>query len=659
MEDDTDRTLSDIHESSPMLVKQIMEIQRHIASREESEVWAERLRFVDISGVITEAGNHSRKRRRSTRNDEYHPFDNHSVRVLPLTDRLPVDRNPYVAISWRWNSDLPLGQGAPRHRYWIQRPKEQPRPSKVPDICFDRAIRFAQAHGIHFIWIDKECIYQENEEDQAAGIQGMDLVYRDCKLSLGLLQVELQSQQQLKALSDLLSLKIIDETSKEPRFKSRVPQRLISRILDVLRLIISDERWERTWIFQEDHCASSNMLLLVRHALSLDKDYKRFGDLPGELQIRCPKFRKAATKFYMACDAVKQPYSHDLFSKVRQYNTWNQGYGLGRDPGPGNRQLNLVSTDSAELPHLAASSLSILRDMKARNNHVVADRLAIFANCCQYLTRLNITNLTRAGYGLSTCLLCLYLLNGAILGTIMETRSSQPSQDSKDILNCSICEFLERFSLVFDPPCEKFRLSFIDKYCGFGRVKLTPYGTETQGRLWEIGEAITLPDSEIEMHDAESESSSSDFDDYALYALLGRLKSLKHYSLEAEFFKYLKTRQRNQFIDKMIETVLKGLIQGKALRLARPIGELNALGIFVCDEKDIRNPEQTMAFTSYSKKNSKIVSIEVQHDGILMNGPKRLYARSWINGVYFAYDRPKGTYLFPWPFAHSYEEVAS
>ena len=528
MEDDTDRTLSEIHESSTqMLVKQIVEIQKHTTSRNGSKEWAERLRFVNISGVFTENVNHSRKRRRTTRNDGDYPFDNHSVRVLPLTDRLPVSRNPYVAISWRWSSDLPLGQSATGHRYQIQRPKEQPHHSKVPDIYFDRAIRFAQARGIRLLWIDKECIYQENEDDQATGIQGMDLVYRDCKVSLGLLEVELQSQQQLKALSELLSLKLIDEIGL--RFRDWVQRGHISRILDVLDLILSDERWERTWIFQEDHCASSKMHLLVRHASSLYKDYKVFGDLPGELQIRCAQFRKAITMFCKACDVVKQAYPHDLLSKVKQYNIWNQGHGRGRDLKIGNCQLNQVSTDSAELPHLSASSLSILRDIKARRNHVVADRLAIFANCRQYLTRLDVTNLTRAGYGLSTCFLCLYLLNGEILSTFMEDRSSEPSQGPKDVLNGSIYEFLERFSLTFDPPCNKFRQSFIDNYCRFGTVKLTPHGTETQGWLWEINETITFTDSdryEIEMHDAEFDYSSSNINNYALHVLLRRLKSL-------------------------------------------------------------------------------------------------------------------------------------
>lgn len=69
MEEDTGRILSDIHGlSNPTLVKQIMEIQGHTALREASEEWAKRLRFVNVSRMITKRGSYCRKRRWITRN---------------------------------------------------------------------------------------------------------------------------------------------------------------------------------------------------------------------------------------------------------------------------------------------------------------------------------------------------------------------------------------------------------------------------------------------------------------------------------------------------------------------------------------------------------------------------------------------------------------
>ena len=134
-----------------------------------------------------------------------------------------------------------------------------------------------------------------------------------------------------------------------------------------------------------------------------------------------------------------------------------------------------------------------------------------------------------------------------------------------------------------------------------------------------------------------------DINDYALHVLLRRLRSLQHYSLESEFAKYLASLQPKPFIDETIRAVLEGSRHGKALRLARLIGELHALGAFV----GVRNSEQTMAFTSFCKEKDKIISIELQNDGNSTNGLKRFYIRSWINGVYLAYGRPKGKISVP------------
>lgn len=204
------------------------------------------------------------------------------MQVLPLTDRLPVNSNPYMAISWRWNSDLPRGQGAASHRYRFQRPKEQPCHSKVPNIYFDRAIHFTKAHGIDSIWIDNECIYQKNEKDKTTGIQGTDLVYRGCELSFSLLDVELQSQQQLKALSDLLSLKFVDESFEEPRFKSWVHDGLSTRILNILRLI---------------HCASFKMISLFgMHRLGI-KTTKTSEIYQVSFKLRVPSSARQSPSF--------------------------------------------------------------------------------------------------------------------------------------------------------------------------------------------------------------------------------------------------------------------------------------------------------------------------------------------------------------------------
>ena len=662
MEDDTLLTLSEIHNGDPSaLIHQILDIQKHTTSREVSQSWAKNLRFLDISGVSIQDELSRKKRYRATRIDGISQLNDNpkSSYILPLTERLDIEEKIlYMAISWRWDDQIHTHKTTNTRKYQVQRPREQPCNSRVPDIYLDRAIRCAQAHEINLLWVDKECIYQENAEDQYVGIQAMDLVYRESEISLGLLTKEILLQDQLDHLYDLFSARVFNKGSKEPMFKSTASSRLISGILGVLRLILSDDRWERTWIFQEDHCASSKMYLLISHAPNLWKKGNRFGDMSGELLISCAEFRKVTTRFCMAYQAAGNARLDDILSRVKQYNIWNK-FGLSKqNSSPSESQLSRILADNDETSSFPASSLSILEDIRIRKNQVVGDKLAIFANCCQYATRLDIAYLTREGYDLSTCILCLYLLNGEILGNFIENLSSQPLKSSEDLLDCSVYDFLHRISFTFSPPMDFYQVSFIDNHCRFSEVKLKPNGVETSGWLWKIGETISFDQDRDDFSEKslESESSSSNADDWELHVLLRELKHLNQHSLVNQIYRHL-DRDIGQdwpskyFIDLMMAAILKGLREGKNLSLAYLNEESEALGIFVGLPNDDIPREPRMVFTSFSNKDDKFVSIEVYHDGSTDN-QKNLYAKSWINGIWFAYGKRRQNCLFRWPFKY-------
>ncbi|CAN9209379.1 unnamed protein product [Alternaria alternata] len=44
-------------------------------------------------------------------------------------------------------------------------------------MVFHRAWYFARARGIPYVWIDQECIYQDNTEDKERHLQIMDKIY--------------------------------------------------------------------------------------------------------------------------------------------------------------------------------------------------------------------------------------------------------------------------------------------------------------------------------------------------------------------------------------------------------------------------------------------------------------------------------------------------
>jgi hypothetical protein len=201
---------------------------------------------------------------------------------------------------------------------------------------------------------------------------------------------------------------------------------------------------------------------LILHAPDLHKD---------------SEFRLETTRFRMACDLIDVEYSSNVLTKAKHYNIWNRRSHSRQYSSAGDCLPNNVLADGDDQPHLQASLVNILNDIKARGNVVVLDRLAIFANCCQYHTLLDIPRVERAGYHSSTCFLALYLINEEVLSNNMENQSAK----TEEALEYTINKLREEYVLNFDPPCDHYWLSFVDEYCRFDPVKLTTHGTQTHG----------------------------------------------------------------------------------------------------------------------------------------------------------------------------------
>jgi hypothetical protein len=668
---DTRVTLSQIHGGNPSkLVNQLLDLQKLTASREKARKWVSQLRFLSLTGM-REDNEPARKRCRVTGDSETPRVP---VRRVPLTRRHEDNgREPYIAVSWRW--EHPLNQSTADYEYHIQRPGKYPHRSTVPGLCLDRAIAFAQAHRINLIWIDKECIYQEEEQDRNVGIQAMDLVYGESKLSLGLLLATVETQWQFDCLSKLLSEDIFVKNSEVDKFKPEIMESDIHGIVEVLQIILFDERWKRSWIFQEDHCASRRMMLLVRCPGFLPKkepftEEFSFGNIPGELQIPSGLLRKTATRFDRACEERGYEFDASMLAFVRQYNIWNKIDCSNSERIFEYDQFKPDWAKSDDSAWFQSTSLGILSDIEKRDNQDVVDRLAIFAHCCEFPSRLDTESVRRAGYGLSTCLVALCLLNGEIFRNDETGPPSRESPDSLDMLDCTMEEFLRKFLFEFNPPGTAYHLSLI-KHFRFVRVSLTQHGIETSGWLWELGKAITFEQCDHE----EIERKVKAYEKYrwkekraldpveicVLWILVRKLNAKRYYDFANYLVKYMRDDEEGivppskQFTDKMIEAVVQGVRDGRPLRLACLYGAVQPSAVFVGPSKEIGGHNLPLAFTSWSNGRGteleKFVSLEVRHDGISIRDAKRLYTKSWINGIWDTWKCPMDPFVFPWPFA--------
>lgn len=384
-------------------------------------------------------------------------------------------REGYIAVSCPWR--LPDYENSAVGKYHVR--EDVGLKIEIPqDVVLDRVTKFAATKNYPF-WIDKLCIDQEEGSDEKQiAIQSMDLVYKQSKISLGLLFVRLDSKEQVRCLHSLLCGKCAtQEADRHGNVKYILTTDIeeAKEVLNVVDLIVKDNWWDRAWIFQEDYLSSLQMQLLIRSSqYYAHGQIHMFGVIPGELQVQAANFRTAATVFCLAflqqtgISEDDRSRSTEVLKKAGKYNILLAQNNLGRT--------------------LEAMSPVIFEDIGRRKITDSWDILAIACNCCDYSKRLDTWKLQQQqqedGRSLSLAILTTYILNGEIL------RHDSTCGES---LDGNVFEFLKQNTLGIDPPLEREKgLTFI-KHCRFPDIVLSDYGMETEGIIWKLGIEIELP----------------------------------------------------------------------------------------------------------------------------------------------------------------------
>ncbi|KAI9665874.1 MAG: hypothetical protein M1821_003809 [Bathelium mastoideum] len=317
------------------------------------------------------------------------------------------------------------------------------------------------------IWIDQECIQQDDEIEKETGIQAMDNVYSRAYMSIGLFQTGFREQKHLDAFCMLAQ----EQTSGAgfvlrpgcciPPMPSTTDEETFVEMLTTL----AKEKWlTRAWILQEAFASGGTMCILmprnerlsahgrkiICNDLSTTEIAIEFGlldqvlksavcfydeDLGKQLRSRSSKRRmrrpgvddlqtlrlrryQAVTQCVRRQDEVQHPkdWSQKLAQLARLY------------PEVRSSQVQQLSVSGVKprRPCNAALALSYLND---RKSSIPADRLAIIANLCDYHLRLNVAEMQKLDVSPSVCVLALALMNGDL--SLLWPESYDPFIDSK------------------------------------------------------------------------------------------------------------------------------------------------------------------------------------------------------------------------------------
>lgn len=297
----------------------------------------------------------------------------------------------YLAVSYCWHRGEVASEDA-ADKFRIRTAEGKERLAWAPTAILRRAIEYAIHYNIPYIWIDQDCIEQNDREGKIAGIQSLDLVYRRAEYSVGLLRETLRSQRHIDAL---LAIREVQRTVTAP--DASLPEVDWEAICELLEHLATDEWFTRSWILQE---------------YALAKDMR--------LLVKCPPDLNFSTMVQVGQGQVElPPKDFELEDIGHQYIAGGKSDRLSFD-----RLLQAIGSTNArpvcqplgtfggEEERFGTNASKALWYLRKRKNTRVQDRITIIGNLCDNALRLDTRQRDLESHSFSVALLTLALLNG-------------------------------------------------------------------------------------------------------------------------------------------------------------------------------------------------------------------------------------------------------
>lgn len=325
----------------------------------------------------------------------------------------------YIAVSYCWRQPKNVVPDRPYTVYTkVNADTRESRPNKAPKAIIDRAVAFASFYGIRFIWIDQECIDQDDRLDQEVGIQSMDLVYQRSAAPIGILQTCLESQLQFDILGYL-------EKDEELEYEQ------VEEAIQLLELVSHDPWFTRAWILQESTSAGEYMTLLLKLDASLSANIE-WNETPGEFELNFPVLLKLVQQVALQIESHHKSGGADIEELLSWVAETIHADGSNIDStiekiDAGERLMDRVQKAkdhlivhspsdqwTARIPTHRVNCNAALVGMYLAHcfNSRLMDRLAILANMCQYPIRIDTNKTQNSKYSLEACLFTQAILNG-------------------------------------------------------------------------------------------------------------------------------------------------------------------------------------------------------------------------------------------------------
>jgi hypothetical protein len=319
----------------------------------------------------------------------------------------------YVAVSYTWKQppslEAELGVCLPEYILWTS--ETEWRRLRCPPLVLHRALRFAyQRQHVPLIWIDQECIDQQDPADLELHLQRMHEIYGWSTYTVAVLSRPVATVDLLDKMvciaprvsqGDYTSGGYLGEHPENPQI-----------VLDLLEFLLQDVWFTRTWTLQERRCSQWQALhFLVPVHRDVREQIVQTTDSASSLDAHVPSTQKLPNAI-LSLNIQPEPSSSDMDYPISAY-TFRE---LATETLACAGTAEVRSVRRLLQKHFMTSKGGldpemIFQDMEECDNLVVADRLAIFSNICDLRWRLKQTELDRKGVSYSTCMLLLLKWN--------------------------------------------------------------------------------------------------------------------------------------------------------------------------------------------------------------------------------------------------------
>lgn len=350
----------------------------------------------------------------------------------------------YIAVSYcwesftspNWNVNGRSSQLSPT--VLVKQRGQDPRNPRCPSRALLRAIAFGISYRVSLIWIDQECVDQEDPTDVRNHLQCNHIIFSQAEFTIGLLNFQLSKTQ----VNNLVSLELLNALGdpKFTDFKKGLldfgPTGILREVQSTTRLLksISRDRWfTRAWVFQERYSANIDMYLLLPLSAEALRTFGSYTDkqLAGEdypLDVGSLCSIAAVIRLYVSEPELDQLIQRDIILRDALYESLKSLHEVAEllsgpifSGTPFDRvfeTFRLAGTDSRlELDsvrnfHFYKTFLQV----ESCDCRVVSDRVAILSNIMNFEWRLPTTSY----YSYSFALVALMSANSRLPSVLIQ-----------------------------------------------------------------------------------------------------------------------------------------------------------------------------------------------------------------------------------------------